>query len=69
MTANHTCPICGKPTDPKRAPFCSPRCADVDLNRWLKGAYGIPVVEHDDIDDSELDRLGGGDGDDPGTRH
>ncbi len=37
-----SCPICSKPKDPKYAPFCSKRCADVDLSRWLKGAYAIP---------------------------
>jgi endogenous inhibitor of DNA gyrase (YacG/DUF329 family) len=33
------CPICGKPPTKESFPFCSKRCADVDLNRWLKGAY------------------------------
>jgi endogenous inhibitor of DNA gyrase (YacG/DUF329 family) len=33
------CPICGKPAEPRWRPFCSKRCADVDLNRWLSGAY------------------------------
>ncbi|HQF30323.1 MAG TPA: DNA gyrase inhibitor YacG [Hyphomicrobiales bacterium] len=41
------CPICGKPSDRKAYPFCSARCADIDLNRWLKGSYAIPVVEED----------------------
>ena len=36
------CPECGKPMDPKFKPFCSSRCRDVDLNRWLKGSYVIP---------------------------
>jgi endogenous inhibitor of DNA gyrase (YacG/DUF329 family) len=36
------CPVCGKPRDPKNAPFCSRRCADIDLGRWLKGTYVIP---------------------------
>jgi len=36
------CPICGKPRDPRYAPFCSARCADIDLGRWLKGSYVIP---------------------------
>jgi uncharacterized protein len=36
------CPICGKPRNPRYAPFCSRRCADVDLGRWLKGTYAIP---------------------------
>lgn len=51
MPAAKACPICGKPVTGKHAPFCSPRCADVDLNRWLKGAYAIPAVEADDPDD------------------
>ena len=36
------CPICAAPRDEKYAPFCSRRCADVDLYRWLKGGYVIP---------------------------
>ena len=39
------CPICGKPADPKQRPFCSPRCRDVDLQRWFTGGYAIPAVE------------------------
>ena len=39
------CPICGKPADAEAFPFCSRRCADIDLNRWLKGAYAIPATE------------------------
>jgi endogenous inhibitor of DNA gyrase (YacG/DUF329 family) len=42
------CPICGRPADPRRRPFCSPRCADIDLGRWLKGHYRIPSVERPD---------------------
>ncbi len=38
-----SCPICGKETDPKYRPFCSRRCADVDLGRWLKGVYVVPA--------------------------
>ncbi len=37
-----TCPICGKPRSERYDPFCSRRCADVDLHRWLKGGYVIP---------------------------
>ena len=37
-----SCPICGKAEAPKSKPFCSKRCADVDLNRWLSGSYAIP---------------------------
>ena len=36
------CPICDKPFEAKYAPFCSKRCADLDLLRWLKGSYAIP---------------------------
>ena len=49
------CPICGKPTVLEYRPFCSKRCADVDLNRWLSGSYAIPAVE-DDEDRDEGDR-------------
>jgi endogenous inhibitor of DNA gyrase (YacG/DUF329 family) len=41
------CPICGKPTLQRFRPFCSKRCADIDLNRWLSGRYAVPVVEED----------------------
>lgn len=49
------CPICGKPASEKNTPFCSPRCADVDLHRWLQGTYAIPAVEVDDPDDEDGD--------------
>jgi endogenous inhibitor of DNA gyrase (YacG/DUF329 family) len=42
------CPICGKPADARLKPFCSARCADVDLNRWLAGAYVVPGTEDDE---------------------
>jgi endogenous inhibitor of DNA gyrase (YacG/DUF329 family) len=42
------CPICAKPTDPERRPFCSRRCADADLSRWMRGAYRIPTEEAPD---------------------
>ena len=38
------CPICDKPGDPAYRPFCSKRCADVDLQRWLVGRYAIPAA-------------------------
>lgn len=46
-----SCPICGKEAEAKYRPFCSRRCADVDLGRWLKGSYAIPAetVEEDDL--------------------
>lgn len=42
------CPICGKPTQEPFRPFCSKRCADVDLQRWLSGRYAVPAVENED---------------------
>ena len=44
------CPICGKPAEQRFRPFCSKRCADVDLNRWLSGVYAIPAVEDEEED-------------------
>jgi uncharacterized protein len=44
------CPICGKPASPETLPFCSPRCRDVDLNRWLSGSYVVPGSENDEED-------------------
>jgi len=44
------CPICGKPVDQAFKPFCSKRCADIDLNRWLKGVYAVPVKDDEDED-------------------
>lgn len=48
-----TCPICSKDSTPKYRPFCSRRCADVDLGRWLKGTYAIPAAD-DDEDAQEI---------------
>jgi len=42
------CAICGKPQVARFRPFCSRRCADIDLHRWLSGAYAVPSVEDDD---------------------
>ncbi len=47
-----TCPICHKPANPAARPFCSPRCAGIDLGRWLTESYVVPgqdgeaVLEH-----------------------
>jgi endogenous inhibitor of DNA gyrase (YacG/DUF329 family) len=42
------CPICSRPTEPAFRPFCSKRCADLDLQRWLTGRYAIPASEDPD---------------------
>jgi len=41
--AGARCPICGAPAAPDHRPFCSTRCADVDLGRWFTGGYRIPT--------------------------
>lgn len=48
--SNATCPICKSPVSPRYRPFCSRRCADVDLHRWLGGAYRMPTNEVPDPD-------------------
>ncbi|MES2750768.1 MAG: DNA gyrase inhibitor YacG [Pseudomonadota bacterium] len=48
-----TCPICGKPSVEASKPFCSERCRDVDLNRWLSGSYAIPARDSDNEDDAD----------------
>ena len=55
MASSGKCPICGKPAALEYRPFCSKRCADVDLNRWLSGTYAIPAVD-DPEDRGEGDR-------------
>jgi endogenous inhibitor of DNA gyrase (YacG/DUF329 family) len=51
------CPECGRPSTRDSYPFCSERCRNLDLSRWLTGSYAIPVVtngsEEDDGDDPE----------------
>ena len=66
MAQTRLCPICKSPLDAREdrlqfRPFCSKRCADVDLGRWLKGAYAIPAVETDG-DDADVPE---GDGEGP----
>lgn len=54
--ALRACPICGKPASAAHLPFCSSRCADVDLHRWLTGSYSLPMREDDPDDESRLDQ-------------
>lgn len=42
------CPICGKPTEADYRPFCSRRCSDLDLQRWLTGRYVVPATDDDE---------------------
>jgi endogenous inhibitor of DNA gyrase (YacG/DUF329 family) len=39
------CPICGKPVTARHQPFCSARCRDIDLGRWLKESYRVATEE------------------------
>ena len=57
QTSTGTCPICGKPRDEQYRPFCSRRCADVDLGRWLSESYAMPLPDSEAIgDDDEPER-------------
>jgi len=51
------CPICRRPTQRETRPFCSPRCRDIDLSRWLGGVYAVPKVELDEGDEDLLEDL------------
>ena len=62
---SRACPICRRPAvDPAYAPFCSKRCADVDLQRWFSGAYAVPAAEPPEGDVDPVAEAGRG-GDDP----
>jgi len=45
-----SCPICEKPAQSRYRPFCSRRCADLDLGRWLDGSYAIASDDPEDIE-------------------
>lgn len=47
-----SCPMCGKPTAADYRPFCSRRCADVDLGRWLNESYRIPAETEDEAEEA-----------------
>lgn len=47
MTRAAGCPICRKPAQARYHPFCSRRCADVDLAHWLRGDYTLPGIDGD----------------------
>lgn len=53
------CPICKSVSskDIKILPFCSTRCKEVDLYKWFSESYAVPVVEHDDISEEEIEKL------------
>jgi uncharacterized protein len=50
------CPICEKQFDPATSPampFCSDRCRQIDLGRWLRGVYSVPVERNPDEEGDE----------------
>ncbi|WOI56840.1 DNA gyrase inhibitor YacG [Palleronia sp. LCG004] len=51
-----TCPICKSETVPAYRPFCSSRCADIDLGKWLTGRYAVPVEADDEWSDDDRKR-------------
>ncbi|MEM6439139.1 MAG: DNA gyrase inhibitor YacG [Pseudomonadota bacterium] len=51
-----SCPICAAPTVHAYRPFCSRRCADMDLARWLNGSYAVPAEEEDAPDELDAER-------------
>jgi endogenous inhibitor of DNA gyrase (YacG/DUF329 family) len=70
MPAPRRCPICKRPLPEGEAgiryrPFCSRRCAEVDLGKWLTGDYAIPVAPDESDDEEE----GGTPKDDPPAQH
>jgi endogenous inhibitor of DNA gyrase (YacG/DUF329 family) len=48
-----SCPICGKPATQQQRPFCSKRCRDIDLGRWLRGVYRVETDEGPDSGSDE----------------
>jgi hypothetical protein len=53
--STHKCAICGRPAEAQFRPFCSRRCADLDLQRWLSGRYAIPSTADEAEGEAELD--------------
>ena len=74
MAQSRLCPICKRPMDEREdtlrfRPFCSKRCAEIDLGRWLKGTYAIPAAEAED-EDGKTPEGDSADGDEaPPVRH
>ena len=60
-----SCPICSNDTDQKFRPFCSKRCADIDLGRWMAGQYRFESTRETDPDEVERELHGTGERSDP----
>ena len=58
LAPDSPCPICQRPANnPRTRPFCSPRCADVDLGRWFTGAYAVPGPDQEGDEKEMLDEV------------
>jgi endogenous inhibitor of DNA gyrase (YacG/DUF329 family) len=73
MAQSRLCPICKTPLEGREdalrfGPFCSKRCADIDLGRWLRGAYAIPAEEAENEPEASEGEPGEAD-DVPQVRH
>jgi endogenous inhibitor of DNA gyrase (YacG/DUF329 family) len=55
------CPICGRPSTAAAHPFCSARCSDIDLHRWLGGVYAVPTTALDEDEGESTTRAGADD--------
>jgi len=53
--AGAKCPICNKPVEPRYRPFCSRRCQQIDLGRWLGETYRIAADQDPASSSSEPD--------------
>jgi endogenous inhibitor of DNA gyrase (YacG/DUF329 family) len=49
------CPICKKPRQHAYRPFCSKRCADIDLGHWFNEDYRVPAEEGAELDDEAFE--------------
>ena len=47
-----TCPICRKESIERYRPFCSKRCSDVDLGRWMTGGYAVPATDPEELEEA-----------------
>ena len=56
------CPICGRAAEMETRPFCSKRCADIDLGRWFSGSYAVPAVEPPEGEELSVSEYGDEDG-------
>ena len=50
-----SCPICQNDTVDAYRPFCSRRCADIDLARWMNGAYRVASEREDESDEPSIE--------------